>query len=248
MLGTGSDVRKSGYSAGNQTCKAPGERPLETNLDHVLNSWLPRKMKLLTHPVRGFAMTSDIRTAIKDVCKTLHACLPHRRTWLKALHGAMIPLLIWFIIMTPKDVVPMGIFQLHSVLALIFVTISLIWMADYMRRGLAGRPGPKLGPRARRVHWWIHRAIMYGLFGVAITGFLLGLTAPRLLKAGGFLPFAPPLDMKRANDLIGTFHIYEFYLLGVLVTFHAGFHIWRHLRVRDNALRIMAPKVLHRFL
>jgi superoxide oxidase len=193
-------------------------------------------------------MTSSTRIKAMRICARIHARLPHRRSWLKALHGAMIPLLIWFIIMTPKDVVPLGLFQFHSVLALIFVTISLIWMADYMRRGLAGRPGPKLGPVARRIHWWVHRAIMLGLFGVAITGFLLGLTAPRLLKAGGFLPFAPPLDMRRANDLIGTFHIYEFYLLGVIVAGHAGFHLWRHLRVRDNALRIMAPKVLHRFL
>jgi len=191
---------------------------------------------------------TDAKVTKPGVMQRLYLRLPHRRTWLKALHGAMIPLLIWFIVMTPEDVVPMGIFRFHSVLALIFVTISLIWMADYMRRGLAGRPGPKLGNRARLFHWWIHRLIMWGLFGVAITGFLLGLTSDRLLKAGGFLPIAPPLGMKQANDWIGTFHIYEFYLLGVIVTGHAGFHIWRHLRVRDNALRIMAPKVLHRFL
>ena len=29
---------------------------------------------------------------------------------------------------------------------------------------------------------------------------------------------------------------------------HALFHIWRHLRLGDNALRIMAPKRLHRYL
>lgn len=178
----------------------------------------------------------------------LHARLPHRRTWLKALHGAMIPLLIWFIVMTPDDVIPLGLFQVHSALALVFVTISLIWMADYMRRGLAGRPGPKLGPVARRIHWWIHRTIMVGLFGVAVTGFLLGLTSGRLLKAAGFLPIAPPLDMPRANHWVGQFHIFEFYLLGAIVAVHAGFHIWRHLHLKDNALRIMAPKVLHRFL
>ena len=84
----------------------------------------------------------------------LTAYLPARRTWLKALHGAMIPLLIWFILVTPDDVLPFGprAFQAHSILALIFVTLSLFWMADYMRRGLASRPGPKLGPRARRFH------------------------------------------------------------------------------------------------
>lgn len=176
--------------------------------------------------------------------------LPHRRTWLKAMHGMMIPLLIWFIFITPDDVVPLGprAFQFHSILALIFVTLSLIWMADHMRRGLAGRPGPKLGPRARILHRVLNTAIIWGLWGVALTGFLLGLTANRVLKAGGFLPIAPPLDMPELNHFIGKFHIYEFYILGVIVACHACFHIWRHLRLRDNALRIMAPKVLHRFL
>ena len=176
--------------------------------------------------------------------------IPHRRTWLKALHAAMLPLLIWFIVVTPDDVVPLGptAFQIHSILALIFVTLSLIWQADYLRRGLAGRPGPKLGPMARRMHYLLHTAIIWGLFGVAITGFLLGLTSPRLLKAGGFLPIAPPLNLPEWNVWIGQFHIYEFYLLGGIVACHAAFHTWRHFRLRDNALRIMAPKVLHRFL
>lgn len=180
----------------------------------------------------------------------LHRRLPHRRTWLKAMHGAMIPLLIWFIVVTPDDVVPLGprAFQFHSILALVFVTLSLIWMADHMRRGLAGRPGPKLGPRARLLHRVLNTAIIWGLWGVAITGFLLGLTANRVLKAGGFLPIAPPMDLPQLNDLIGKFHIYEFYLLGAIVAAHATFHIWRHIRLRDNALRIMAPKFLHRFL
>lgn len=185
-----------------------------------------------------------------NIIDAIYRALPHRRTWLKAMHAAMIPLLIWFIVVTPDDVVPLGprVFQFHSILALIFVTLSLIWMADYMRRGLAGRPGPKLGPRARVLHRVVNTAIIWGLWGVALTGFLLGLTADRVLKAGGFLPIAPPLDLPKLNNLIGTFHIYEFYILGVIVAIHAAFHIWRHIRLHDNALRIMAPKFLHRFL
>ena len=176
--------------------------------------------------------------------------LPHRRTWLKASHAAMIPLLIWFILVTPADVRPFGpaAFQFHSILALVFVIICLIWTVDYLRRGLAGRPGPKLGPRARRFHTILHRTIIWGLCGVALTGFLLGLTSSQLLKAGGFLPIAPPMGWPDANEIVGQIHIYEFYALGALVLVHAGFHIWRHLRLRDNALRIMAPKTLHRFL
>lgn len=180
----------------------------------------------------------------------LYRALPHRRTWLRGLHLSMIPLLIWFVIVTPEMVVPMGpkAFQFHSILALIFVTLSLIWMADYMRRGFASRPGPKLPPWARKFHRFIHKCIIYGIFGVAITGFFLGLTSPRVLFAGGFLPIAPALDLRHANDIIGQIHIYEFYLLAALAAAHGCFHIWRHVKLKDNALRIMAPKVFHRWL
>ena len=171
-----------------------------------------------------------------------------RRTFLKIIHWLMLPLVIWFMIMTPADVVPMGIFPLHSNLALIFVTISLIWTAMHLSKGLASRPGPKLKPWARWFHQALHKTIIWGLFVVALTGFLLGLTSSVLLKAGGFLPIAPPMGWRQMNDYIGTFHIIEFYLLGGVIAVHAGFHIWRHVALKDNALRIMAPKRLHKYL
>lgn len=173
-----------------------------------------------------------------------------RRTALKIVHWSILPLTAWFLLVTPSDVARAGAWavRLHSVLGLIFVTLALGWTADYLRRGLAGRPGPKLGPRARRLHWWLHRVLIWGLFGVALTGFLLGLTASRQLWAGGIVPIAMPLGLPDANDLVGRVHAVEFYLLAGVVAFHAGFHIWRHVALRDNALRIMAPKRLHRFL
>ncbi|MGB3245279.1 MAG: cytochrome b/b6 domain-containing protein [Sulfitobacter sp.] len=176
--------------------------------------------------------------------------LPRRRTFLKVLHWSMVPLLIWFMLVTPDDVLPFGptAFQFHSILALVFVTICLLWTGDHLRRGLASRPGPKLPAWARYLHQALHKALIWGLFGVAVTGFLLGLTSAVLLKAGGFLPIAPPMHMRQANELIGTIHIYEFYLLAAIAVIHAGFHIWRHVRLRDNALRIMAPKALHKYL
>ena len=179
------------------------------------------------------------------------ARLPHRRGALKWLHWTMVPLIIWFLIVTPDVALSIGgrtAFLIHSNVALFFVTLSLLWFADLMRRGLAGRPGPKLPPWARRVHRWLHLSLIWGLFLVALTGFLLGLTSATQLRAGGFLPFAPPLGLRDANEIIGTIHIYEFYLLAVIVLLHAGFHIWRHVRLRDNALRIMVPRRFHRYL
>ncbi|RYH01869.1 cytochrome B [Salipiger sp. IMCC34102] len=180
----------------------------------------------------------------------LHDRLPARRVWLKTLHAAMIPMFIWFLVMTPARVLPFGpaAFRAHSMLALVFVSLVLFWYADYMRRGLAGRPGPKLPPLARRFHQLVHKVLIWGLFLVALSGFLLGLTSDRLLKAGGFLPIAPPLDLARANEIVGRLHVIEYYALGVIAGAHALFHVWRHLRLRDNALRIMTPKRWHRFL
>ena len=176
--------------------------------------------------------------------------LPNRRFVLKWVHWSMVPLLVWFVLVTPDDVLPFGAkaFQAHSILALVFVTLSLLWFADYMRRGLASRPGPKLKGRWRRLHHWMHVAIIWGLFLVAVGGFLLGLTSSRVLKAGGFLPIAPALNLPDANHWVGQVHIYQFYLLAALTLAHGIFHIWRHYRLRDNALRIMVPKFLHKYL
>ena len=110
--------------------------------------------------------------------------LPTRRTVLKVIHWTMVPLLIWFVIMQPSDVVPLGLFQFHSVLALIFVSITLFWTEMHLRKGLASRPGPKLPPWARKLHQVMHKTIVWGLFCVAVTGFLLGLSSAVLLKAG----------------------------------------------------------------
>jgi cytochrome b561 len=174
----------------------------------------------------------------------------HRRTYLKWLHWSLLPLVVWFTLVQPSDIRPFGptALMFHSVLGLIFVTLALLRTADYLARGLASRPGPKLGPRARRLHGLLHRVLIWGLFGVALTGFLLGLTSQVLLWAGGIVPIAPPLGLPQANAIAGWVHMAEFYLLATIIAFHAASHIWRHVRLRDNTLRIMVPRALHRCL
>lgn len=176
--------------------------------------------------------------------------LPTRRTFLKWLHWLMVPFFVWFLLVEPRDVSRWGSFwvDLHSVFGLIFVTGALTWTGLHLLKGLASRPGPKLRGWARRLHRPMHLTLVWGLFGVAFTGFLLGLTSTRLLFAGTILPIAPPLGLPTANDWVGVLHSVEFYVLGVIAAFHAGFHVWRHVRLRDNALRIMAPRILHRYL
>ncbi|WP_224815225.1 cytochrome b/b6 domain-containing protein [Hasllibacter sp. MH4015] len=176
--------------------------------------------------------------------------LPARRTMLKALHWGIVPFFIWFMFADPDVLRRMGRgwFQLHSINGLIFVTLALIWTGDHLRRGLASRPGPKLPPWARRVHPILHKTLIWGLFLVALTGFGLGATSAVLLRAGGFLPIAPPLDLPQAHAMVSFVHVYQFYALAGIVALHATFHIWRHVHLRDNALRIMVPRLLHRFL
>ena len=187
---------------------------------------------------------------MRQMLAPLAARLPHRRTALKWLHWGIIPFFIWFIFADPDALRRMGpaVFQFHSVMGLIFVTLALIWTGLYLRKGLASRPGPKLPPLAARMHKAMHHTLILGLFLVAFGGFLLGLTSAVILWAGGILPIAPPLGLPKANHLVGLAHTYQFYALAGLVLFHAGFHLWRHLHLRDNALRIMAPRALHRYL
>ena len=196
------------------------------------------------------ALQTPPRPRLPALAGRLRARLPHRRTRLKWLHWTTLPFLVWFVLVTPSDVLSFGqwAFEIHSVFGLIFVSLALAWTAGHLRRGLASRPGPKLRGWERVLHPVLHKTLIWGLFGVAFTGFALGLTSATLLWAGGIVPIAPPMGWPRLNDLAGTVHIYEFYALTGLVAVHAAFHIWRHVRLRDNALRIMTPKVLHRFL
>jgi cytochrome b561 len=57
--------------------------------------------------------------------------VPARRTVLKWLHWGIIPFYIWFLFADPDALRRMGpaVFQFHSVMGLVFVTLSLIWTA-----------------------------------------------------------------------------------------------------------------------
>ncbi|SLN23065.1 cytochrome b/b6 domain-containing protein [Pseudooctadecabacter jejudonensis] len=176
--------------------------------------------------------------------------IPTRRTALKALHWGIIPFFVWFIFADPDALRRMGprVFQFHSMMGLIFVTLALIWTAWMLRAGLLSRPGPKLQGWPRRLFRPLHLTLVWGLFLVAFGGLLLGLTASFQMKAGGIIPIGVPLNKPAAHHWIGLVHTYQFYALAAVVAFHAGFHIWRHLKLRDNALRIMAPRIFHRYL
>ncbi|MEQ8368290.1 MAG: cytochrome b/b6 domain-containing protein [Roseicyclus sp.] len=186
----------------------------------------------------------------RDAAARLAIRLPTRRAALKALHWGILPFFIWFLFADPDALRRAGPFWfgLHSVNGLVFVTLALVWTAWHLRRGLASRPGPKLPPWAKMTHQIMHKTLIWGLFLVALGGFGLGLTSAVLLRAGGIVPIAPPLNLPQAHQLASWIHVYQFYALAGLAAFHAAFHVWRHFRLKDNALRIMVPKGLHGLL
>ncbi|MEN0041337.1 MAG: cytochrome b/b6 domain-containing protein [Pseudomonadota bacterium] len=173
-----------------------------------------------------------------------------RRSALKVLHWTMVPMFVWFTFVQPADVARWGNWwvDLHSTFGLVFVSLALLWFADYLRRGLTGRPGPKLPDWGKRLHRALHVMLVWGMFLVAVTGFFLGLTASTQLFAGDLVPIAVPIDRPVLNDWIGVIHSIEFYGLAAIAAAHAAFHIWRHVQLKDNALRIMMPQVVHRWL
>lgn len=176
--------------------------------------------------------------------------LPTRRSALKALHWGIIPFFIWFSFADPDALRRMGprYFQFHSMMGLIFVTLALIWTGWTLRAGLQSRPGPKLRGAARALHRPLHLTLVWGLFAVALGGFLLGVTASFQTMAGGIVPIGVPLNKPQAHDLIGVAHTCQFYALAGIAAFHTAFYVWRHVKLRDNALRIMTPKMFHRYL
>ena len=106
-----------------------------------------------------------------------------------------------------------------------FVLAGGLWVGVALVRGPLGRPGPKLRGALRAAYRPFHIA-MY--LGVAIAA---GVNAAALLGA------AP--DQWAWTSLL--------VLLG-LATFHAIFHFWRHTALNDGALRMMIPRMWHKFL
>lgn len=105
------------------------------------------------------------------------------------------------------------------------VAAGALWLAVMAAGGPLGRPGPKLQGAARAAfrpgHW-----ALYALIGASV-----------VLNAAALIGRAP-------DDAAWT---------ALLVTlgagaFHAVFHLWRHTALNDGALRMMTPRIWHRYL
>ena len=173
-----------------------------------------------------------------------------RRTLLKWLHWLSLALIFYFLLIEPEGVTKSNGAALatHAGLGLVLGLIALVWTGIYLRKGLASRPGPKLPTWARRFHSFNHRLLYVALPLMVFTGAATGFAAPYVIYAFGILPINPGFDAAALHKLLEDIHEVAFNLLLAAVTLHAIFHLWRHTALRDNALRIMAPKIMHRWL
>ena len=173
-----------------------------------------------------------------------------RRTILKWLHWLSFFLILYFFLVEPDENKsdPGGALSTHAGAGLILSLVTAIWLAMFVRKGLVGRPGPKLPGWAKRVHILKHRILQYGVPIMVGTGAFTGLAAPFAIKAFGALQINPGVGAKWLHGFAEEVHELVFNVLLFVIVAHVIFHLWRHFLLKDNALRIMVPKALHKYL
>ena len=173
-----------------------------------------------------------------------------RRTTLKWLHWLSSAMIFWFFLVEPDDVERLGGAALatHAGMGTLLAIQVTGWLAMYLRRGLASRPGPKLPGWARSFHGLMHKVLIWGLTAVVLSGALAGFAAPFAIHLFGVIPFFPGIGTQQVHALVEEIHEVAFDALMIALVIHVAFHLWRHYMLKDNALRIMAPKALHRYL
>lgn len=172
-----------------------------------------------------------------------------RRSALKWLHWLSFAILLYFFFVEPENVNRLGAIALatHAGMGVILGFVTAAWFTMYWRKGLASRPGPKLPGWAKKLHPLAHKTLYWGLPAMVLTGALAGFAAPYVIRAFGVLPINAGIGTRAIHNFIEEIHEIAFDALTIAIAAHALFHIWRHFRLKDNALRIMLPKALHRY-
>jgi len=166
--------------------------------------------------------------------------MPSRRTALKWLHWVGFCLILYFYLVEPdeNDADPGGALSTHAGVGALLALLVVIWTVMYLRKGLASRPGPKLPPLAKTAHPWMHRALYLGMPVMMLY----------VVRAFGLVPMGTGNGTKSWNYFFEDMHELAFNVLIAMIVAHAAFHLWRHFWLKDNALRIMVPKLLHKWL
>ena len=106
-----------------------------------------------------------------------------------------------------------------------YVGVVALWVGIALVRGPIGRPGPKLSPATRAAY----RPAPWGIYAV--------LAVSAALNLAELMGWAEP----------GAAWVSLLVLLSI-GALHGLFQFWRHTVLLDNALRLILPKAVHRFL
>jgi len=173
-----------------------------------------------------------------------------RRIALKWLHWLCLPLITYFWLVEPEEnrTDPGGALSTHAGVGMVLGVIVVIWFCIYLIKGITGRPGPKLPNWAKRVYPIMHKALYIGLPIMLVSGGLTGLLAPFSVSGFGLVPLSLEVGPKVVYEFLQEVHELVFNGLITLIIVHTVFHLWRHFLLKDNALRIMVPRMLHKYL
>ena len=173
-----------------------------------------------------------------------------RRPILKWLHWLCLPLITYFWLVEPEEnrADPSAALSTHAGVGMVLGVIVVIWFCIYLVKGVTGRAGPKLPGWAKRVHPIMHKALYIGLPVMLVSGGLTGLLAPFAVNGFGMVPISLEIGSKGVYEFLQDVHELVFNGLITIIVVHTVFHLWRHFILKDNALRIMVPKVLHKYL
>ena len=173
-----------------------------------------------------------------------------RRTVLKWVHWLAFFCILYFFFVEPKEGAAgkSAALNTHSGVGMILALVVLVWTIMYLRAGLTSRPGPKLPSWAKRVHKPLHILLHIVAPLMVATGAIAGMMAPFMVRAFGTLTIGFGNGSEQVHDLAIQAHEFVFNTLLALIIVHAVFNLWRHFIVKDNVLRTMMPKVLHRWL
>ncbi len=177
-----------------------------------------------------------------------------KRVLVKWLHWVAFGLMLYFFFVEPEvsdggGAARSGQLSTHAGMGMLLGLVALIWSIIYFRGGPLGRPGPKLPGWGKRAHRVVNTGLYWLVPLTVISGGLAGLSSDYPVLGFGVVPLNPAgWGTAGLHDTMEEIHELVFNVTIALILLHIVFHVWRHLGLKDNALRIMAPKVLHRWL
>lgn len=173
-----------------------------------------------------------------------------KRTALKWLHWLTAAMILYFYLIEPEDVEKMGAGALatHAGVGVLLAIVVGVWTIQYLRHGLLAKAGPKIPALIKPYFGLMHKFFYYLVPIMVLTGALAGFAAPFVIYAFDIFPINPGFGTKGLHNFFEDVHEIVFNILTIAIVGHAAFHIWRHFGLKDNALRIIMPKRLHKYL